>query len=114
MFGLAIIAVCWIGLAYQLSVEHNRAMDAAIERGGSLAQLFEDETRRLIKDADRTLLVLRQAYEEDPEHFDLRDWAKRASLFSDVTTQGGLIGPDGYLKTTTYEHTGAPIYLGDR
>ena len=114
VFGLAIIAVCWIGLAYQLSVERTRAADAAIERGGSLAQLFEDETGRLIKDADRTLLVLRQAYEADPEHFDLRDWAKRASLFSDVTTQGGLIGPDGYLKATTYDYKGPPIYLGDR
>src|ERR1700677_2051496 len=93
MFGLAIIAICWIGLAYQLSIERTRAIDAAIERGGSLAQLLEDDTVRLIKGVDRTLLVLRQAYEEDPEHFDLRDWAKRASLFSDVTTQGGLIGP---------------------
>jgi methyl-accepting chemotaxis protein len=114
MFGLAIIAICWIGLAYQLSVERARALDAAIERGGSLAQLFEDTTVRLIKDVDRTLLLLRQAYEDDPQHFDLRDWAKRASLFSDVTTQGGLIGPDGYLKATTYDYGGPPIYLGDR
>jgi methyl-accepting chemotaxis protein len=114
MFGLAIIAICWIGLAYQLSVERTKAIDAAIERGASLARLFEETTIHLIKGVDQTLLLLRQAYEENPEHFDLRDWARRASLFSDVTTQGGLIGPDGYLKSTTYEYTGAPIYLGDR
>ena len=114
MFCLAIIAICWIGLEYQLSVEHARAIDAAIERGDGLAQLFEDATVRLIKDVDRTLLVLRQAYEDNPQHFDLRDWASRASLFSGVTTQGGLIGPDGYLKATTYDYNGPPIYLGDR
>jgi methyl-accepting chemotaxis protein len=114
IFGLAIIAICWIGLTYQLSVERTKAIDAAIERGGSLAQLFEEATVQLIKDVDRTLLLLRQAYEEDPQRFDLRDWAKRASLLSDVTTQGGLIGPDGYLKATTYDYSGPPIYLGDR
>jgi len=114
IFGLAIIPICWIGFAYQLSVERTKAIDTAIERGASLARLFEDATVRLIKGVDQTLLLLRQAYEENPAHFDLRDWAGRASLFSDVTTQGGLIGPDGYLKSTTYEYTGAPIYLGDR
>ncbi len=114
MFGLAIIAICWIGLAYQLSVEHTRALDAAIERGGSLARLFEHATARLTKDADRALLLLRQAYEENPEQFALRDWAKRASVVSDATMRSALIGPDGYLKATTSEYSGPPIYLGDR
>jgi methyl-accepting chemotaxis protein len=114
LFGLAVVAMCWVGLIYQLSVERTKATDAAIERGASLARLFEQSTILLLKDVDRTLLLLRQAYEENPERFDLRDWAKRASLFNDVTTQGGLIGPDGYLKATTYDYTGAPIYLGDR
>lgn len=112
--GLAIVTICWIGLAYQLSVERTRAIDTAIERGGSLARLFEDATIRLISGVDQTLLLLRLAYEANPEHFDLHDWAKRASLLSNVTTEVTLIGPDGYLKSTTSGYTGAPIYLGDR
>jgi methyl-accepting chemotaxis protein len=114
MFGLAVIAICWIGLGYQLSVERARAIEAAIERGGSLARLFEDATIRLVSGVDQTLLLLRQAYEENPEHFDLRHWAERASLLGNVTTEVAMIGPDGYSKATTYEYTGAPIYLGDR
>jgi hypothetical protein len=73
IFGFAIIALCWSGLAYQLSVERTKAFDAAVERGGSLARLFEAATIRQIKGIDQTLLLLRQAYEENPEHFDLRD-----------------------------------------
>jgi methyl-accepting chemotaxis protein len=114
MLGLAIIAICWIGLAYQLSVERTRTIQAAIERGDSLVRLFEQATIRLLKGIDQSLLLLRQAYEQNPEHFDLRSWAKQASLFTDASTRGGLIGPDGYLMATTYEYSGAPIYLGDR
>jgi PAS domain-containing protein len=114
MFGLAIIAICWIGLAYQLSVERTRTIDAAIVRGDSLVRLFEQATIRLLKGVDQTLLLLRQAYEQNPDHFDLRNWAKQAALFSDATTGGGLIGPDGYLMATTSEYTGAPMYVGDR
>jgi methyl-accepting chemotaxis protein len=114
IFGFAIIALCWSGLAYQLSVERTKALDAAIERGGSLARLFEAATIRQIKGIDQTLLLLRQAYEENPEHFDLRDWARRTSLFSDATVQGSLIGPDGRLIATTYDYAGPPINLADR
>ena len=114
VFGLAVIAICWIGVSYQLSVEREKAVAQASDRGASLALLFEGATVRLIKSVDRTLLVLRQAYEENPDHFDLRLWSRKASLFSDVNPQGGLIGPDGYLKTTNYDYAGPPIYLGDR
>ena len=113
MFGTAIIAIFWIGLAYQLSVERNRAIDAAIDRGSSLARLFEESTIRLIKGVDRTLLLLRQAYEENPDNFDLYKLIERASVVGDLTTEVGLIDASGYLKVKT-DYAGAPIYLGDR
>src|SRR5271170_4094087 len=91
ILGLAIIVFCWVGLAYQLSVERAATLDAAIQRGSSMALLFEESTKRLIKSVDQTLLLLRQAYEEDPDHFDLRYWAKRVSLVSDSTTNGGWV-----------------------
>ncbi len=113
LLGLVVIAICWTGLAYQLSAERAKTLDAAIERGNSLARLFEENTIRLIKDLDRTLLLLRLAYEKNQEHFDLRDWAAGTSLLGDLTIQASVVGPDGYMKDSTTEYKG-PVYLGDR
>jgi len=114
LFGLAIVAMFWISLGYLLNVERTNAVESAIQRGSSLARLFEENTVRLFKGVDRTLLLLRLAYEENPEQFDLRRWADRTSLLGELTIQAALIGPDGYMKATTAEYTGAPLYLGDR
>src|SRR6185503_9302550 len=114
LFGLAIVAIFWISLGYLLKVERTSAVESAIQRGSSLARLFEENTVRLFKGVDRTLLLLRLAYEENPDQFDLRHWADRTSLLGELTIQAALIGPDGYMKATTAEYTGAPLYLGDR
>jgi methyl-accepting chemotaxis protein len=113
LLGLVVIAICWTGLAYQLSAEQTKTLDAAIERGNSLARLFEENTIRLVKDLDRTLLLLRLAYEKNREHFALRDWAEGTSLLGDLTIQASVIGPDGYMKDSTTEYK-SPLYLGDR
>jgi methyl-accepting chemotaxis protein len=114
LFGLAIVAIFWIGLAQLLKVERVKAVESAIERGSSLAQLFEQNTIRLLKSVDQSLLLLRLAYEENPKSFDLRHWAERTSFINEVTIQSAIIGPDGYLVATTAAPAGSPVDLGDR
>src|SRR5258708_16771783 len=114
MFGLVVVAICWSGLAYQLSAERTRTVEAAIDRGNGLARLFEENTIRLIKDLDRTLLLLRLANEKNRENFVLRDWTEGTSLLGDLTIQASVIGPDGYMKGSTTDYKEAPLYLGDR
>src|ERR1043166_7108827 len=114
MIGIVIIVICWIGLAYQLHIEHAKSVDTAIERGGGLARLFEENTIRLLNGVDRTLVLLRVAYEENPEQFDLGNFAERTSLLGDLTIQVAIIDADGYLKASTSDYTGSRIYLGDR
>ena len=111
---MAIVAIFWMGLAFLLSFERTNASERAIQQGSSLARLFEENTIRLFKGVDQTLLLLRLAYEENPERFDLRHWADRTSLLGELTLQTALIGPDGYLKASTAEYTGAPLDLSDR
>ena len=113
-FGAAIIAILWIGLSYQLSVEHAGAIRSAIARGNGAARLFEETTIRLLKDVDRTLLFMRLTYENDPEHFDLNRLVQRTSLFGDLTIQASVIGPNGYMKSSSTGYSGVPLYLGDR
>ena len=42
IFGLTIVAIVWLGLAYLLNVERSNTLEAAVQRGGGLVRLFED------------------------------------------------------------------------
>ena len=114
LFGMAIVGIFWIGLAYLLSVERSKTLDDAIAQGSNLARLLEENTIRLFKGVDRALLLLRLAYEKNPDNFNLRQWLDQTSLLGDLTVQAALIGADGYMKGTTAGVSGAPLNLGDR
>jgi signal transduction histidine kinase/CheY-like chemotaxis protein len=113
LFGALTIVAFWIGLAYLLSADRTKAIDAAIQDGNRMVRLIDDHAAQLIRSIDRTLLLLRQAYEENPEQFNLNQWAERASVISGVTTEVGMIDENLYLRART-GYSGPPIYLGDR
>jgi diguanylate cyclase (GGDEF)-like protein len=116
LLGLVVIVACWLGVVVELEIERGKTMDAAVRQSANLARLFEVNTVSTFEGVDRTLLLLREAYERDPKHFDLRDWSRRTALLGEFTLQLALIGPDGY----TIDLTAAPggpserSYLGDR
>ncbi len=112
--GLILIAASWFVAAYISSVEREKAIEAAMRQSDSLVRLFEHNTIDTIGRFDRTLLLLRKSFEDDPDHFDLRKWAGQAALISEEAFQLVLIGPDGFRKATTLDTEDKPIYIGDR
>ena len=114
ILGAAIVALCWSEVAYQLHSDYTETINLAVERGDSMAKLFEKDTVRLLKSIDTTLLLLRQAYQNDPRNFDLDKTARQSGLIGDVATEFGQITADGYLIQTTSGRLAAPIYVGDR
>jgi len=112
--GLILIAASWFVAAFVASVEREKAIDGAMKQSDSLVRLFELNTADMVSRIDRTLLVLRKSFEDDPEHFDLRKWAGQAAIIGDETFQLTLIGADGFQKTTTLDYSGPPVYVGDR
>ncbi|MGO8914061.1 MAG: PAS-domain containing protein [Bradyrhizobium sp.] len=112
--GLILIAACWFVVAFVSSVEHEKAMEGALKQTNSLVRLFEQNTVDMLERFDRTLLLLRKSFEDDPAHFDLRSWAGRTALVGDETLQLSLIGADGYMSASTAGYQGPPLYLGDR
>jgi hypothetical protein len=114
IFGIVIVLLCWVGACLQAFAERTHAIRVAIERGDIAAQLFEKDTVSLLKGIDTIMLLLRQAYEDNPKHFDLIGLAHRAGLGSDIRTEISLVGSDGYLTQRTTGDLPAPIYLGDR
>jgi diguanylate cyclase (GGDEF)-like protein len=114
LFGLAMIVVCWIGMAFVMSIEREKVLEGAIHQSDNLVRLFEENTVQTFERFDRTLLLLRKSLEDDPRHFDLRDWAERTALVGDLTIQLALINADGFQIATTANYSGPPLYLGDR
>jgi diguanylate cyclase (GGDEF)-like protein len=115
VLGLMMIGACWLGLAYILSIERGKSVEGAIQQGANLARLFGENTVSTFNGIDRALLLLRQAYEKDPDHFDLSDWNKRTALIGELTVDVAVIGPDGFNRTTrATAPEQAPIYAGDR
>jgi diguanylate cyclase (GGDEF)-like protein len=112
--GLVLVAACWFVAFYISSLERQKAVEEAMKQSDSLVRLFEHNTIDTISRFDRTLLLLRKSYEDDPTHFDLRKWAEQTALITDEAILLTLIGPDGYIKATTSHSRGPLPYLGDR
>jgi diguanylate cyclase (GGDEF)-like protein len=112
--GIVIVLLCWVGAGLQVLAERAEATRVAIERGDTAARLFEKDTVSLLKGIDTIMLLVRQAYEDDPQHFDLIRLARRAGLGSEVPTEISLVTSDGNLTQRTTGVLQAPIYLGDR
>ena len=112
--GLVLIAASWFVAAYISSLEREKAVEEAINQSDSLVRLFEHNTVDTLERFDRTLLLLRKSYEDDPDHFDLRQWAEQSALISGDAILLTLIGADGYTKSTTLNQNGPAPYLGDR
>jgi diguanylate cyclase (GGDEF)-like protein len=114
IFGIVIVLLCWVGACWQTFAERDEASRVAIERGDTAARLFEKDTVSLLKGIDTIMLLLRQAYEDDPKRLDLIGLARRAGLGSEVPTEISLVTSVGYLTQRTTGDLPAPIYLGDR
>jgi diguanylate cyclase (GGDEF)-like protein len=112
--GLILIAACWFVVAFVSSIEHEKTIEGALKHSEGLVRLFEQNTVDVLERFDRTLLLLRKSYEDDPDHFDLRSWAGRTALVGEDTLQLTLVGADGFVVATTTDYKGPPVYLGDR
>jgi diguanylate cyclase (GGDEF)-like protein len=113
-FGLLLIAACWIGLYFVLSLERSKTLENATQQTATLARLFDDYTSRTLQGIDQTLLLFREAYESDPSHFELTRLSDQAHVIRDLTMQVALVGADGFMIASTAAKSASPLYLGDR
>jgi diguanylate cyclase (GGDEF)-like protein len=112
--GLAMIALVWLGLDFHLRSELATVQNDAIQNASNLSRAFEEHLVRTLKDADRTLQIVRNAYERNPATFDLAGWSKEEHALEGPTFQIVIIGPDGFMKATTEGPQSSPLDLGDR
>jgi signal transduction histidine kinase/DNA-binding response OmpR family regulator len=114
LLGLAMIVCCWVSLGFELAMEYGKTLENATQRVNSLAKQFEDHANDVIRNIDKVILFVREAYQADPEHFDLARLVRQTRSVGGDTTQISIVGADGYVIASTIESFRAPVYVGDR
>ena len=112
--GVAVISIIWGGIFLLAGQEHERDYRDAVRQGSNLTRVFEEYIRRVVKETDSTLLALRQSYQEDQQHFDIKRWVDRSRSNTELTLNYGIAGPDGFLLQSSATPLVAAIYVGDR
>jgi len=95
---IAFILATWIAITFQLRAEYSKAESDAITRGDSLARLFEQDVTSILQITDRTLLLLRNEYEKDPQHFDFNSVSSIKATSKIESLTFAIIGSDGHFK----------------
>ncbi|MFZ4530737.1 MAG: PDC sensor domain-containing protein, partial [Alsobacter sp.] len=108
------IALIWGSVAYHLDVERTRARQAAVQNTGNLVRSFEEYTVRSIREVDKSLLLLRTAFEKNPEEFDLAAFTASPYFLNDLTLQVAMIGATGQMLSSNIGGVASSVDLSDR
>src|ERR1700730_6819367 len=112
LFGLMMIAACWIAVTFLMSIERGKTLEGAIQQSESLVRLFEENTEQTLLGIDRTLLLLRKGFEDDPGHCDFRTRVDRPPRIGGPPIQINMVGADGFRGPTPSNSSAPPLYLG--
>jgi diguanylate cyclase (GGDEF)-like protein/PAS domain S-box-containing protein len=112
--GVVVIAIIWGGIYLLASEQHERAYQDAVRQGSNLTRVLEEYVRRVFQQSDQSLLALRRAYEQDPEHFDIQAWVARAQSTNDLTFQYGIADANGLLRASSRGPVTSAVSVGGR
>jgi diguanylate cyclase (GGDEF)-like protein len=101
LLGLAMVALTWTSIEFYLGSEHASVERAAFVNLENLARAFEANVIRSVQEVDKTLLILRTAYEQNPAEFDFAVWLDNPAFRSDLTWQFSITDANGILKLSS-------------
>jgi len=114
LIGLSAIILVWIGALYFTKSEKLQTEAAARQTAANLTRAFEEQIIRTIREADQTLLSVRDAYVTDPLHFDISQWTHDALYVTGAITQVAVINKEGRLVVSSLPGSSLGIDLSDR
>lgn len=112
-FGILVLALLWLGLAWGLDRERDRVVAQAEADNANLARAFQEHIQRTVAGLDQALVYMEAAYEEDPASFRLHEMAARSTILRNVTFQLARIDAAGMLADSTVPGFAA-VDLSDR
>jgi hypothetical protein len=112
--GLAMIGLIWLGLNLNLATEMAAVQQGAIQNASNLTRAFEEHLIRTLREVDRTLQMVRNAYSRSPETFNLAAFTKEQLALDGPAFQVGIIDRSGLMVDSSEGRLGLPIDLRDR
>jgi diguanylate cyclase (GGDEF)-like protein len=113
-FALAMIALIWGAVEFDLNAEHDRSEADAIRSSGNLARVFEDHIVRLIKDNDRILRQLQLSSVRGTLSVDFDRLISEVENSVQPSADLTLVDARGILTTTSEGPPKERIDLNDR
>ena len=114
-FAVLVLALLWGGLALYFRYDKAQALDTAQRTGENLAHTVAEHITSVLRSIDQTLAGMIRDYERNSAGFDPGAALRAHAVLTDVVFQVVVIGPDGYLLTTSIGgRPSQPLYLGDR
>ena len=110
----AMIAAIWISFTFHLAVERDRLILGSVKNSSNLARVFEEHIVGILKDTDRTLLLLRSAYLDGPLDFDLAKWLANPALQTELILHIAIIGANGVMTSSSLEPVTSIFDMSDR
>ena len=93
--------------------QERRRWTARGQKGVNLAAAFADELTHIPGGVAGGMEIIAQRMRIAHGAFDIHAWARVIPLLSNATIQAGIIGPDGWLVSTTLAPAPEPIDLSD-
>ncbi len=118
-FGLAMIAMLWFGIWYQVKSEFEVARKSAEQELRNFSRVFEEHIIRRVRELDKALLIAQKYYlvsrETQPYQEAIGQRLPDPALLSDISFQMAAIDRDGIMRASTIgKHPPEPIDLKDR
>ena len=109
-----VIAAMWIAVTVSTVTSQRAAVHDAANDTLNLARAFSEEVTQLLSGVEGEINGLADRIRKTDGKFDLFAWGKDNLSATPGVTQVTFIGPDGWLRSTTFEQHPAPTNLSDR
>jgi signal transduction histidine kinase len=112
-FGILVVAM-WTAVGFSVVTARQHALEDARSEGRNLMIAFREEVATILRGVEVQSNLIGERMRSEGDRFDLHAWGENNVLISPGVAQATIIGPDGNLRSTTFDPPFTSTYFGDR
>jgi signal transduction histidine kinase len=112
-FGILVVAM-WTAVGFSVVTARRHALEDARSEGRNLMIAFREEVATILRGVEVQSNLIGERMRSEGDRFDLHAWGENNVLISPGVAQATIIGPDGNLRSTTFDPPFTSTYFGDR